>query len=83
MAQFQAKHPDKVGLKVLNYIVMHLQAVDEDEKAVESLMRQHKLGGTIAEWLPRYKAEMKAIIGKRCREITGAEYERVRKNHKV
>ena len=79
VSQYRAKHPQKVGGKVLNYMVLHLQEADDDAKAVESLMRQHKLGGTIAEWLPGYKSELSAVIGKRCREITGDEYIRVMK----
>ena len=64
-------------------MVMHLEHISEDEKAVEALMRQHKLTGTIQEWLPGYKAELENVIGKRLREITGEEYKRVMKHEKV
>ena len=63
------KHPDKVGGTVLNYIMMHQQEADDDAKAVELLMRQHK--------------PSVIHVGKRCREITGAEYVRVMKTQKV
>ena len=39
LAKFHAKNPVKVGKKVLCYMVMHLEYVSEDEKAVEALIR--------------------------------------------
>ena len=54
---------------MLSYIVMHLQKVDEDEKAVEHLLRMHKLQGTIEEWLPVYKAELDSVIGRRSLKV--------------
>ena len=83
MAKFHVKNPDKVGKQVLCYMVMHLEQVDEDRKAVEALMRQHKLSGTIDDWLPGCKAELHSVMGKRLREITGEEYKRVMKTKKV
>ena len=83
MAKFHAKNPDKVGKHVLCYMVMHLEQVDEDRKAVEALMRQHKLTGKIDDWLPRYKKELNSVIGRRLREITGEEYKQVMKSKKV
>ena len=83
VAKFHVKNPDKVGKQVLCYMVMHLEQVDEDRKAVEALMRQHKLSGTIDDWLPGYKAELHSVMGKRLREITGAEYKRVMNTKKV
>ena len=73
----------KVGKKVLCYMVIHLAYVDDGRKVVESLMRQHKLQGTIDDWLPGYKAELESVINKKCREITGEEYKRVLKNTKA
>ena len=64
-------------------VVMHLQRVDEDEKAVEHLLRMHKIKGDIADWLPGYKAELESVIGRRCREVFGDEYARVLKHCKV
>ena len=83
VAKFHAKHPDKVGNKVLSYMVMHLEHVSEDEKAVEALIRQHKLTGTIQDWLPGYRAELENVMGKRLREEAGEEYKRVMKYEKV
>ena len=83
VARYHAKNPDKVGKKVLCYMVMHLEYASEDEKAVEYLMRQHKLQGTIKDWLPGYKNELETVIGKRLREVTGEEYKRVMKQEKV
>ena len=64
-------------------MVMHLQRVDEDEKAVEHLLRMHKIKGDIADWLPGYKAELESVIGRRCREVFGDEYARVLKHCKI
>ena len=83
VAKFHAKNQGKVGKKVLAYMVMHLEYVSEDEKAVEALMRQHKLKGTIKDWLLGYQAELENVIGKRLREVTGEEYKRVMKHEKV
>ena len=83
LAEFHAKNPGIPDPHLLSYIVMHLQKVDEDEKATEYLMRMHKLQGTIEEWLPVYKAELDSVIGRRCRELHGDEYARVLKHHKV
>ena len=62
---------------------MHLQKVDEDEKAVEQLIRMHKLQGTLEDSLPVYKAELESVIGRRCRERHGDEYARVLEHNKV
>ena len=83
VAKYHAKNPDKVGKKVLCYMIMHIEYVSEDEKAVESLMRQHRLKGTVSDWLPGYKKELETVIGKRLREVTGDEYKRVLKTEKV
>ena len=40
-----------MGKKTLCYMVMHLEYVSEEEKAVEALIRQHRLKGTVGEWL--------------------------------
>ena len=83
VAKFHAKNPDKMGKKVLCYMVMHLEQADEDRKAVESLMRQHKLKGKIDDWIPGYKKELNSVIGKRLREITGEEDKQVMKSKKA
>ena len=83
LAAFHAKNPGISDPHLLSYVVMHLTKVDEDEKAVEQLMRMHKLQGTIDEWLPVYKAELESVIGRRCRELHGDEYARVMKHSKV
>lgn len=67
----------------LQYLVLHLATAGEDEKAVETLMRRHKLQGTIEDWLPAYQAELQAVLSKRCRRIEGEEYTRVMKTEKV
>ena len=64
-------------------MVMHSEYADEDRKAVESLIRQHKLPCTIDDWLPGYKAELKSVMSKRFREIIGEEYKRIMKTNKV
>ena len=43
VANYKAKNPNKTGGMILNYIVMHLEWATEEEKAVEYLVRQHKL----------------------------------------
>ena len=83
VANYKAKNPNTTGGMILNYIVMHLEWATEEEKAVEYLIRQHKLKGTIKEWLPGYNAEVAAVIGKRCRELFDEEYIQVMKTQKV
>ena len=83
VAKFHAKHPDKVGKHVLCYMVMHLEYASEEEKAVEALLRQHKLKGSVGDWLPSYRKELDTVIGKRLREVTGEEYKQVLKTQKV
>ena len=82
VAEYHAKNPGIPDPHLLSYIVMHLQRVDEDEKAVEHLLRMHKIKGDIADWLPGYKAELESVIGRRCREVFGDEYARVLKHSK-
>ena len=62
---------------------MHVAEATEEEKAVEQLMRQHKLPGKIEDWLPAYKAEMVGVIGKRRRELHGEEYIQAMKSRKM
>ena len=83
VADYRAKHPEKVGGVILTYMVMHIAEATEDEKAVEQLMRQHKLSGSISDWLPAYKSELQGVIGGRCRELHGEEYIQAMKNKKV
>ena len=83
VADYRAKHPDKVGGVILTYMVMHIAEATEDKKAVEQLMRQHKLPGRISDWLPAYKSELAGVIGGRCRELHGEEYIQAMKSKKV
>ena len=83
VAAFHAKNLLIPDPHLLSYIVMHLQKVDEDEKAVEHLLRMHKIKSSIDDWLPGYKAELEAVIGKRCREVFGDEYARALKHCKI
>ena len=62
VAAFHARNPLIPDPHLLSYIVMHLQRVDEDEKAVEHLLRMHKIKGSIDDWLPGYKAELAGVI---------------------
>ena len=65
------------------HTIMHLETATENEIAVETLIRTHKLEGTVAEWLIAYEAELEKVLRLRCREIFGEEYKRVLKKHKV
>ena len=49
VAEYHAKNPGIPYPHLLSYIVMHLQRVDEDEKAAEHLLRMHKIKGGIAD----------------------------------
>ena len=64
VVEYHANNPGTPDPHLLLHIVMRLKKVDEDEKAIEHLMRMHKLKGCIDDWLPGYKD---AIIGQRCR----------------
>ena len=46
---------------------------DEDEVAVEELVRKQKVEGSVDEWLPGYKEELNNIKKKRLQPITSKE----------
>ena len=65
------------------YAIMHIQQKDDDYQAMTNLIKKHRLEGHVDEWLPGYKAEMDAVISRRCRELKGDEYNRVMKCEKI
>ena len=68
---------------VAAYMVEGAQYDDEVGKAVEYLIRKHKLEGTVSDWSVGYRAELEGVIARRCTEIFGDEYKRVLKEEKV
>ena len=51
------------------HAVMYIQHKEEDERAVETRIRKHKLVGTASDWLEPYRKEMHKVVSKRCREM--------------
>ena len=81
--EYHSTHRDKMNPLKLAYMVMNLELMTEDDKAVAHLMKRHKLGGTLADWKPGYTSELESVISKRCTEVFGDEYNRVLKKEKV
>ena len=48
-----------------------------------SVIRKHKLKGTLKDWCPRYTAELEEVVSRRCTEVFGDEYKRVMKEEEV
>ena len=83
VAQWHASNPDRPDPHGLAHAIMHIQQQDDDEQAVAALIKKHKLEGVVQDWLPGYKDEMHKVISKRCREVTGSEYNTVMKEQKI
>ena len=83
VAKWHADNPDRPDPHSVAHAIMFIQHKDEDERAVESLVKKHKLNGTVSDWVGPYQKEMQKVISKRCREIVGTEYNRVLKQEKV
>ena len=83
LSAWHKNNPDRPDPHGLAYAIMHIQQLDEDEKAMAELMKKHKLNGALHEWIPGYREELNKVITKRCREITGDEYNKVIKSEKV
>ena len=49
---------DKPDPYSLAYAIMHIQQLSEDERAVDALIKKHKLKGTLHDWLPGYQDEL-------------------------
>ena len=81
--EFHSANRDKINPLRLAYMVMNLELMTEDDKAVAHLMKRHKLGGTLADWKPGYVSELESVISRRCTEVFGDEYNRVLKHEKV
>ena len=81
--EFHSANRDKINPLKLAYMVMNLELMTEDDKAVAHLMKRHKLGGTLADWKPGYVSELDSVISKRCTEVFGDEYNRVLRDNKV
>ena len=83
VAEWHADNPDRPDPDGIANAIMHVQQLDDDYQAVESLIRKHKLEGTVDDWMPGYTDELNTVMKKRMREIHGSEYEDVMKNEKV
>ena len=74
VAKWHAENPDRLDPHGVAHAIMYIQHKDEDEQAVETLIKKHKLKGTVHDWMGPYKQEMHKVISNRCREIVGSEY---------
>ena len=83
VAKWHADNPDRPDPHSMAHAVMYIQHEEEDERAVETLIRKHKLVGTTSDWLEPYRKEMHKVVSKRCREIVGSEYNYVLKTQKI
>ena len=83
VAKWHAENPDRLDPHGVAHAIMYIQHKDEDEKAVEILIKKHQLKGTVHDWIGPYKQEMHKVISKRCREIVGSEYNAVLKHEKI
>ena len=83
VAEWHATNPDRPDPQGLGHAIMLIQQKSDDEQAVDMLMRQHRLPGSVLAWTKAYQEELGVVLNRRCREVFGEEYERVVKNEKI